>query len=277
MIFVGCCLLWLQVGEGSAQGLSWEPLAEGMAVAIWEPGPGCRNEIPPLVIVKIDPERYRLATYHYSDEGLSDPPTIQEWQERTRAVVMFNAGLFREDYSYMGLLIKDGRSLGSKQHPLWKGLLVAEPVTGGKQRARVLDLAVESFVPDRPGYHQAAQSLMLLDRAGKPRVQRSGKRAHQTVVGEDRTGSLLLMKTSGEVPLWELATCLRDGLRELNHAMVMDGGASSDLLIETNLLNQGSSKGTTRVWQSLVDGSGQAHIGLPAVIGVMPRRGGPSR
>jgi uncharacterized protein YigE (DUF2233 family) len=196
---------------------------------------------------------------------------MQEWQARTKASVLFNAGMFQEDFSYLGLLYKEGRSLGSKRHPQWQGLFVAEPVSANEKKARVLDLRTESFDTDKPAYLEAAQSLMLLDRNGKPRVLRSGKLAQQTVVAENRAGLVLVVKSNGEVPLWELAVCLRDGFRDLAHAMAMDGGASSDVLIGSEVVGVRPS-GDPPAWQALVDGSGLEHIALPAVIGVFPRR-----
>lgn len=272
-----CGMFSVSLGLASAQGLSWEQLAEGMVVTTWDPGTRCDGQVPRLFMVKIDPERFRFSTYHFRDEGLPEPLTIKEWQQRTRASVLFNAGLFREDFSYMGWLFKNGRSLGSKRHPLWKGLFVAEPVGTGLPKARVLDLAVEHFSPDDPAYHEAAQSLMLLDRSGKPRVRRTGQRAHQTVVVEDRAGSLVVIKTAGEVTMWELAVCLQEGLPGIAHAMAMDGGASSDLLISSDLPGVREAGRDPSLWQRLVDGNGVEHITLPAVIGVAARDVGRQR
>ncbi len=255
----------------NAEHLSWDRLAEGLAVAIWEPAGECAVSVPRLLLVRVDPDRYRFETYHFRDEGLPAPLTIQAWRQRTQATILFNAGLFAEDYSYLGLLMKDGRSLGSRLHPGWKGLFVAEPNEPGQRNARVLDLAKEPFSPEAPAYREVAQSLMLVDESGKPRVRHSGKLAHQTVVGEDEAGNILVIKTAAEVPMWELAVCLRDGMPSLRHAMAMDGGSSSDLLIAEGLLPPRVDVAPAPPWQALVDGSTPVHIPLPAVIGVRPR------
>jgi uncharacterized protein YigE (DUF2233 family) len=218
----------------------------------------------------VDPERFKFSTYHFRDEGMPNPPTIQEWQRRTKASVIVNAGLFREDYSYLGLLFKDGRSLGGKRHSQWQGLFVAEPVAPGLRKARVLDLMVDSFTEDHPDYREAAQSLMLLDRTGKPRVRPTGKLANQTIVGENGAGHILLLKTAGIVTLRALAECLRDEFPALRHAMAMDGGDSSDLLIAPEAV---TGVGGVRPWHVLVGGGQAAHIPLPAVIGIFPREG----
>ena len=49
--------------------------------------------------------------------------------------------------------------------------------------------------------------------------------------------------------------------------MAMDGGDSSDLLIGSEI----AGARTDAPWQPLVDGKGQNHIPLPAVIGVFKR------
>jgi len=254
----------------SEDGLSWRPLRDGLMLAVWEPGLQCDEDVPPLVVVKIDPEQYRFATYHYVDEKLPAPLTMKEWQRRTGAVLLFNAGLFRDDYSYLGWLFKEGRALGAKRHPQWQGLFVAEPTVPGLRKARVVDLAVEPFSVETMAYREAAQSLMLLDQKGKPRVRQSGKRAHQTIVAEDRDGNILLMKTTDEVGLWDLALCLRDQLAAIHQAMVMDGGGSSDLLIDPELAEAHAE--ALKNYRPFVDGSGMGHIPLPAVIGVAPRQ-----
>lgn len=254
-------------GLVSAQDIAWDQLADGFEVTVWTPGEACA-QVPPLYMVRIDPERFRFAVYHYRAEGLVLPLTLDHWHQRTKALALFNAGLFLDDFSYLGLLYKDGKSLGGKRHGQWQGLFVAEPLAPNVKKARVLDLRADSFDDTRPAYHEAAQSLMLLDRSGRPRVRQSGKAAQQTVVGEDRAGRLVVVMSKGETSLWELAVCLRDGFRELSHAMAMDGGASSDLLIGSDI--SGVRAGVA--WQPLVDGKGQSHIPLPTVIGVFPRR-----
>jgi exopolysaccharide biosynthesis protein len=253
----------------------WEPLAGGMDVAVWDPGVECGGEVPPLILVRVDPERFRFTTYHYSNENLPAPLTIKEWQRRTGASILVNAGQFKDDYSYMGWLFKDGRSLGTKRHPQWQGLFVAEPILPGVRKTRVLDLSVELFSADQPAYREAAQSLMLLDRTGKPRVRQTGKRAHQTAIGEDRDGRILLVKTTDVVGLWEMAECLKDGLPTIWQLMAMDGGSSSDLLIAGHLplaRGPGNAAREGQSLQPLVDGSGIHHIPLPSVIGIAPRK-----
>ena len=255
----------------TAQSLAGDQLGDGLSISVWNPHTQC-PDIAPLVAVDIDPDRYRFTVHYYQQEGFSDPLDIHQWQEQTGHDFVFNAGLFRENYAYLGLLYGNGRSLGSKRHPTWLGLFVAEPVEDRSRRARVLDLTFDTFDERQPPYREVAQSLMLLDRTGKVRVRQTGKRAHQTLVAEQGNGHLLILKTTEVVSLHALGECLRDAFPSLRQVMAMDGGSSSDVAVSP-LLRQATSKmAGVHTWMPLLEGSIATHVGLPAVIGVSPRR-----
>lgn len=254
----------------AAEAIPWERLTSGMQVALWNPSNTC-PQVPALLMLQIDPERFRFSIHQFRDEGLRAPISIHDWQQRTDAYVMFNAGLFREDYSYLGVLLKEGRSLGSKKHHSWQGLFAAEPTDGTLRKARVFDLAFDAFTEDPPLYREAAQSLMLFDRMGKLRVRDSGKRAFQTVVAEDGQGTILVIKTADVVSLHHLADCLHRQLPSLQQAMAMDGGASSDVIASQDLLHAAQETASQSTWRSLLSGNTGVHIPLPTVIGISPR------
>ncbi|MDR4473321.1 MAG: hypothetical protein MRJ92_11995 [Nitrospira sp.] len=110
--------LWLTAPlpaqSAAADAIPWERLTTGMHVALWNPRDTC-PQVPALLMLQIDPERFRFSVYQFRDEGLRAPISIHDCrQHRTDAYVMFNAGLFREDYSYLGVLLKEGRSLEAR-------------------------------------------------------------------------------------------------------------------------------------------------------------------
>lgn len=268
-----CCLLLIACALPAlalAEEMVWERLSEGLAISVWKPGEAC-PAVPAMLVADLDPERTRFFVHYYAQEGLSQPPTIEEWQKRTHHHVLFNAGLFREDFTYLGLLYKDGQSLGSRRHLSWHGLFVAEPSLPGLKKARVLDLASESFDEQQPSYREAAQSLMLLDHTGKIRVRLTGKYAYQTIVAEANNGHILVFKSLDPVTLYDVGQCLRDTLPVVRRAMAMDGGSSSDVLISESLWREDKQAGDRVSWKSWFAGSESAHIPLPAVIGVSPR------
>jgi uncharacterized protein YigE (DUF2233 family) len=268
MLFAG---LGFTDRTGAADPL-WDRVTSGIMATLWDPAAACPG-IPPLLMLQIDPERHQFSVHQFRDAGMATPLTINEWQRHTGGYVLFNAGLFREDYSYLGLLLKDGRPLEGKRHHSWQGLFAAEPTEPSQRKARLFDLAFD-LIPDGArhfSYREAAQSLMLLDRTGKPRVRPTGKRANQTIVAEDGEGKILVMKSVGPAPLYGLAECLRDAQPNVRQAMAMDGGSSSDLIASPELLATVPDRGPQQKWRSLLDGYATHHIGLPAVIAVQPR------
>lgn len=271
LTFLSLLLAWGQPTASRSQDrhLDWEQLNGGLAVSVWKPGGACGNGA--LLVTDVDPERYRFSVHNYAQEGLSLPPTIEEWQQRTGDQMVFNAGLFRENFAYLGLLYKDSKSLGGRRHAAWQGLFVAEPTTSTQQKARVLDLSVESFDEQRPPYREAAQALMLVERTGKIRVRDTEKRAYQTVVAEQRNGHILIVKTLDLVTLYNIGRCLRDHLPNLHQAMAMDGGSSSDILISESLWPEKIRSSPHADWKSLFSGANLTHSPLPTVIGISPR------
>ena len=258
----------------TAQTLTGDHLGDGLSISVWNPQAQC-SDIAPLIAVEIDPNRYRFTVHYYQQDGFSDPLDIRQWQERTGHDLVFNAGLFRENYAYLGLLYGNGRSLGSKRHATWLGLFVAEPAEGRSRRARVLDLTFDTFDERQPPYREVAQSLMLLDRTGKVRVRQTGKRAHQTLVAEQGNGHLLVLKTTEVVSLYALGECLRDTFPSLRQVMAMDGGSSSNVAVSPSLRQATSKMDGFHSWIALLEDSATTHIGLPAVIGISPRRDHP--
>ena len=253
-----------------AQHISWERLSEGLMVSVWKPMESCPT-LPTMLVVDLDPERTRFSVHHYAQDGFTQPPKIWEWQQRTGHQLVFNAGLFRDDFTYLGLLYQGGRSVGSRRHNLWQGLFVAEPAVPGLKKARVFDLASDRFDEAQPVYAEAAQALMLLDQSGKIRVRDSGKHAYQTIVAETDKGHILIFKSLGVVPLYDIGRCFKETLPTVRRAMAMDGGSSSDLRIVESLWERDLHSQEGDSWKSLFSGSTNFHIPLPTVIGVSPR------
>ncbi|HEX6825564.1 MAG TPA: hypothetical protein VF077_04540 [Nitrospiraceae bacterium] len=255
----------------TAQTLTEDQLEDGLSISVWDPHTQC-PEVAPLVAVEIDPDRYRFTVHYYQEDGFSGPLNIRQWQEQTGHDLVFNAGLFRENYAYLGLLYANGRSLGSKRHATWLGLFVAEPAEDHSRRAQVLDLSFDTFDEQRVPYREVAQSLMLLDRTGKVRVRQTGKRAHQTLVAEQNNGHLLVLKTTEVVSLYAIGECLRKAFPSLRQVMAMDGGSSSDIAVSPSLRQATSRMAGAHSWIPLLEDSMATHIELPAVIGISPRR-----
>ena len=248
------------------QGPHWRSLRPGAEFAIFSGDPYCKRGPAEIAALRLDPARVRLRIRHYSLMPERRPLNIVEWEGETGALAVFNAGQFYEDYSYMGLLVCDGRVVSGTLHPGYRAALVAAPVTG-PPAARVLDLERDRLRPDSLAWREVAQSFMLFDRSGTVRIRRSDRIANRTVVGEDRHGRLLVITSGGSYTLADFAQLLKLSPLELTHAMCMDGGYEAELCITSGDFRY-ASFGHWDGGAGPEDSPG-ARIPLPAVVTVL--------
>lgn len=219
---------------------------------------------PDIGVLRIDPNRYRFKVMNFRSEGASQPMSLWEWMDRSGALAVFNAGQYYPDFSYMGLLVSDGRKINGGLHKLFQALFLAEPLKEGVRMARILDLAEEEFDLEKPCYLEIAQSFMLLDRWKNIRVRRTSNAAIRTILAEETEGDLLLLLTQGPYTLWDIAQELRNGPFPILRAMSMDGGEEAQLGVRTKYFT----------YPSVSEAKGQAQYysrALPTVIGVFSR------
>jgi hypothetical protein len=245
----------------------WRSLAPGVEFATLRGEPYCRRGSAEIAVLRIDPGCTKLRVLHYSLEPEKQPLNIVQWQRRTGALAVFNAGQFYPDNSYMGLLVCSGRTVSPELHDRFMAALVAAPESG-KHAARVLDLTREKLDPRAPGWREVAQSFMLFGRDGAVRVRKSDRVANRTLVAQDRRGWLLVITTEGGYTLWDLAQLLKHAPLGVSHAMVMDGGHEAELCVKSARFRYGSFghwDGTDRNPESP-----GALAPLPAVVTVEP-------
>src|SRR5262245_53762177 len=144
-------------------------LAPGVEIAMIRGEPFCQQGPSEIAVLRLDPQHVGFHVKHYSHETYDSPPNILEWQRRTAALAVFNAGQYYPDWSYMGLLVGDGETISKDMHPDFKAAFVASPERGGRA-AHVLDLSASSLDPAHPGWREVAQSFMLFDHHGTIRV-----------------------------------------------------------------------------------------------------------
>ena len=252
--------------------IEWREVADSLYMAKINDPVYVRSGSRTSVVVKFDSTRYRFEAFHYSSESDRKLLTVEEWMNKTGALVVFNAGQYFEDYEHMGLLVKNGMNLGTKLISKWKGLLVQRLYDHGPSRAKLLDLKFDEADTSGKSYQFAVQSLMLFDRTGARRVRKSDLVANRTILGVDIDGNILLFITEGGYTLWEVGILLKKIGLNVTHAMSLDGGFQSQLAVKTPKL-QYVQYGK---WapQAFVAGLAVPGIRLkiPAVIAVFPFR-----
>ena len=243
-------------------------LQPGMEFAMFRGEPYCRMGLSEIAVLRLDPRQVRLHMSHYTQLAERLPLDILEWERRSGALAVFNAGQYYPDYSYMGLFVSDGEAVSSRLHSEFKAALVASPRSGGPG-ARVLDLDEHPIRADELPWREVAQSFMLFDGEGSIRVRKSGQVAYRTVVGEDEQGRILVIATEGGYTLYELAGLLKTLPLGLRHAMSMDGGEEAALCVHSGAFFYASFG--QRLPLGTVPNPIRPTVPLPAVVTVLPR------
>jgi hypothetical protein len=208
----------------------WRTLRPGLEFTTLRGEPWCRSGSAALGVLRVDAARAPLRVRHCSLEPEGRPLDILEWQRRSGAIAVFNAGQYYPDLRYMGLLASGGNVVSRRAHPKFQAALVAGPRVAGSP-ARILDLALEPLDPDTLAWAEVAQSYMLFDRQGRVRVRRSDQVANRTAVGEDGQGRIVVVVSEGGYTLWEFAKLMQSLPLGLRQAMAMDGGREAELVV----------------------------------------------
>jgi hypothetical protein len=236
-----------------------EEIMPGLEWVVWQGG-----DPRDACVVRVDPDLLIMRPLYFKDKGEAHPLTLRQWMEKSGANLIFNAGQYYPDYSYMGFLMSDGKPIKTKVHPIFQGMLLAEPLEATAPKAKILDLAEDPFDPSTPGYKEAAQSFMLFDRHGTIRVKRTSNLANRTVLVEQRDGKFLIVVTRVPFTLWELAKALLEGPFPVRQAISMDGGDEAQIAIKSKDFSYAQASG-------MVASELKETKPLPTVIGIFPR------
>ncbi|MBN1297096.1 phosphodiester glycosidase family protein [bacterium] len=201
------------------------------------------NKIPwignrEIVAVKLIRDQWSFRNHSFHSRTDNRRLSAREWLEETRSVITINAGQFDTDYRHLGWFIRDGTNIGSRQHPIWKGIFASRATdTTRHPTMTIVDLQVSPQTLQAFPYREAVQSLMLFDSQRTIRVNRTGKFARRCIVAVDTDNNTYLIVTRGECTLWDLASYLLTCPLNLDRAMSMDGGAQAQIAIHTPTLN----------------------------------------
>ncbi len=234
----------------------WQEVAPGLDFCMLQTPQYCKSGSPENIVLRIHPEKWSFKTYHFGTLPVKERIPCYQWREVLGVPLVINAGQYTEDYTHLGWLISNGKNLGTRQHPIWKGLFASEPLDKGLPYAQIIDLndSPTSLVTFR--YSEAIQSLMLFDIKHEIRVNRTPNQARRSIIAEDYSGNILLFVSKGEYTLWDYATMLLQSRLDLKQAMSLDGGSQAQIAFSfTN----------NEMYYPLLQ------IPLPAILAISPR------
>ncbi|HPQ42546.1 MAG TPA: hypothetical protein PLV45_19395, partial [bacterium] len=133
-----------------------------------------------MLVVRLHPEYWTFESRYYRSLPAEQRLSALEWLQQTKSSIVINAGQYGTDFRHLGWFVHQSRNLGTRQHPIWKGLFTGDPKPGsGLPLLQIHDLQETPLTLDRLPFREAAQSLMLFDTRGTIRVNRSNRHARR--------------------------------------------------------------------------------------------------
>lgn len=198
----------------------WEKLSEGLEWRTLLPN---GDELAQLIVVQIDPSRYRFRALYKA----GDAKPLSLWRDEAgSAAVIVNANFFDEARHILGALISDGNVYG-----------IADEYSGGSFLVQDGRPTVIVNRPNEPNINDAsieqlAQGWPLLVNRGDPAYGdwTDSQRSRRTIIAEDSSGRILIMVAPWlGLSLSDLSEYLTQAGLNILRALNLDGGRSTML------------------------------------------------
>jgi uncharacterized protein YigE (DUF2233 family) len=176
-----------------------------------------------VTVLRIEPGSHQFEVLYSPDA----PRTVQEWAAEADAVITVNAGYFTPEYTALGLVVADGVHYG-QSYGDFAGMLAV-----GSDAVQIRWLQDQPYHPDEPLLAAVQSFPVLIQPAGILGFpEEDGVPARRTVIGEDRTGRILIVVCPhGTFTLNRLALFLLQTDLDLEIALNLDGGNSTGLFL----------------------------------------------
>lgn len=178
-------------------------------------------------VFRIDPHLYQFQLSLARSIG-KEHASVMQLAKKNHALLAFNGGFFDEHYKPLGLRISSGKQLNPKKRISWWGVFAIRHnkafIANPRQRLR-------------KGYTDfALQSGPRLIIQGKIPSLKPG-RAQRTAMGIDHRGKIIVLVTEKHsMGLEELAQQMQKKPLQCKNALNLDGGSSTQLMLNTPLL-----------------------------------------
>jgi len=214
--------------------LDWKALAPGMDlkyVTAKKPSPVGDSRI---VILRMDPNLWRLEAVGISQTGESSGHTARDWSQRHKFSAAINAGMFATDYKthlgYMG----SSTHVNNNHQNAYQSIAAFEPRDSQSlPRFRIFDLDAPGihFQDIQKNYTSALQNLRLVKRAGLNQWSQQDRKWSEAALGEDDAGRILFIYSRSPFTMHDLNNELLAAGIGLVAAQHLEGGPEAQLYL----------------------------------------------
>jgi hypothetical protein len=213
------------------QTADWKRLNDGLElgqfkIREWSPAGDCT-----MVVLRVDPARWRLKALAASQTGDSAGLTAAEWCDKHGLAAAINAGMFQGDYrTHVGYMKAHGRVV-SKGITDYQSAAAFEPAREELPPFRIFDLEDTTLGAVAKDYECVIQNLRLIKRRGFNRWKENGERWREAALGEDAQGRALLIFCRSPYSMRDFNRLLLNLPLDLVCAQHLEGGPEAQLSI----------------------------------------------
>lgn len=250
---------------------AWRTLAPGLDLGEFTLPLEPERGDPTAVILRIDPQRWRLAVHCATDEAGAGPRSARRWCEQEGLLAAINAGMFQQDWRTHVGYARCGDTVNQPRSNHYESVAAMDPIDPADPPFRIFDLdaAAATLEDVAARYRHVVQNLRLIKRPGENRWQPQEKRWSEAALGEDAAGRALFIFCDGAYAMHRLNQALLALPLDLVCAQHLDGGAAAQLVVRDG--------DQLREWIGTYESNAsdrsplKVAVPLPLVIGVSPR------
>lgn len=183
-----------------------------------------------VIVVRFDPSAYKISIMY----DVQNAGSVHEWFQALQPILVVNGGYFDQQRRATGLVIFDGVKRG-ESYQGFGGMVL----TNAAGEFELRSLRQQPYDPNEL-LPQALQSAPMLIQPGGEvsELEDNQARARRTVIARDTSGRILLIVS--DLPAFtlpELAQALKRSDLDLDAALNLDGGRSTGLYLQTDLVS----------------------------------------
>jgi len=221
-------------------------------------------------VARVDPEVLELVLLNATatEDGL--PRTARDWAEREGLYAAINASMYATDHLTSIHLMRTRDHVNNRRLGRDKAVLAFDPTVPGLDAARILDRECGGYEALSEGYGTLVQSIRMLGCQGENVWAPRDERWSHAVIGQDRSGRILLIHARSPWSTHEFIDILRALPLDLVRLQYAEGGPPAQLFVQAG----GTATEVVGMSRTPGDESWRA-VAIPNVIGVRPRAAAP--
>ena len=258
-VFAGAWVAWAAGGDAP-----WHALDTGLQVGRFEPPAHYASNGVDIVVLRIDPGRYRFRLLSASEHG-KRARSLKQWSEEFGLIAAINASMYQDEdmLKSTGYMRNFGHTNNPAINPVFGAFMVFNPMDPSLPPVQLIDRRTN---PDWRGiidsYHTVVQNYRMIT-DGTKRGWEPGKKSHSiAAIAMDEHDNVLFILSPSPYSTHDFINILLELPLRITAAMYLEGGSEAVMHYkegsrETNPLSTFKSESALR---------------LPNIIGVVEKK-----